>query len=70
MEIIGIYIIKNEDIFFKRSLTNVLDFCDRIIILNNSSTDGTSNIIDEFTNNSKIKTYNISDIRYIINHYS
>ena len=41
IRIIGICLIKNEDIYIERVLKNVIDFCDEIIVLDNMSTDGT-----------------------------
>lgn len=40
-QIIGIFLVKNEDIFFEQAVLNVLDFCDRILIADNFSTDRT-----------------------------
>jgi glycosyltransferase involved in cell wall biosynthesis len=44
-QIIGIVLIKNEDLFIETVLRNVLDFCDRIIVADNHSTDGTPAIV-------------------------
>lgn len=44
-EIIGIVLVKNEDVFIEQSLTNILGFCDKIIVADNMSTDGTSEIL-------------------------
>jgi hypothetical protein len=45
MKIVGIMLVKNEDIFIKDSINNVIHFCDKLIILDNYSTDNTNNII-------------------------
>lgn len=39
--IIGIVLVKNEDLFIDGVLTNILDFCDEIIVADNLSKDGT-----------------------------
>jgi len=41
IEIIGISVIKNEDIYVEQALTNVIDFCDKILVFDNYSTDKT-----------------------------
>jgi hypothetical protein len=40
-QIVGIMLVHNEDRFLRRAATNVLDFCDRILIAEHGSTDGT-----------------------------
>jgi hypothetical protein len=40
-QIVGIFLVKNEDIFFEQAVLNVLDFCDRVLIADNYSTDRT-----------------------------
>ena len=45
MKIIGIMLVKNEDIFIKKSILNIIKFCNKIIILDNLSTDNTYEII-------------------------
>lgn len=45
MKIIGIVLIKDEDLFIERVLLNVVDFCDEIIVLDNLSTDNTYKIV-------------------------
>ena len=39
--IVGIVLVKNEDLFIDRVLTNILGFCDEIIVADNLSTDQT-----------------------------
>lgn len=39
--IVGIVLVKNEDLFVTLAIRNVLDFCDEILVLDNFSTDGT-----------------------------
>jgi hypothetical protein len=40
-KIVGIFLVRNEDIFFEQAVLNVLDFCDRVLIADNYSTDQT-----------------------------
>ncbi|MGK7344549.1 MAG: glycosyltransferase family 2 protein [Candidatus Nitrospinota bacterium M3_3B_026] len=39
--IVGVALVRNEDVFLERAILNTLDFCDRIIIADNCSKDGT-----------------------------
>ena len=50
MKIIGIILVKNEDIFIKNSINKIIKFCDKIIILDNYSTDQTYEIIKNIKN--------------------
>lgn len=43
--IVGIVLVKNEDRFIERVVTNILDFCDEIIVTDNQSNDGTYGIL-------------------------
>lgn len=43
--IVGIILIRNEDLFIERVIRNVLDFCDRIYVADHRSTDGTPAIV-------------------------
>jgi len=49
MQIIGITLVSNEDVFVDLAIRNVLDFCDRIIIADHKSTDRTSDIVRELS---------------------
>lgn len=40
-EIIGICLIKNEEVFINQIIKNILNFCDTILVLNNNSIDNT-----------------------------
>lgn len=62
-KIIGISLVKNEDRFVKKSLENVIDFCDTIIILDNNSSDQTFEILEELKNKypSKIEFHRLDD---------
>ncbi len=62
MKIIGVTLIRNEDIYIEDVLKNILDFCDEIIVLDNNSTDDTFSIVSNLaTQYSKIKIYKIDD---------
>lgn len=52
-KIIGISLIKNEDIFVERAIENVIDFCDKLIILDNNSNDDTWSILSRLANKYK-----------------
>ncbi len=45
IEIIGICLVKNEDIYIERVLKNISNFCDKIRVIDNGSEDNTINII-------------------------
>lgn len=49
-KIVGIMLIRNEDVFVRDALTNITDFCDRIIVADNYSTDNTWPIVQELAN--------------------
>lgn len=42
--IIGLMMVKNEDIYLKRAIRCIKDFCDEIIVIDTGSTDGTIDI--------------------------
>lgn len=44
-QIIGIVLVRNEDLFVRQAVENVLEFCDRIFLVDNGSTDGTSGLL-------------------------
>lgn len=61
-KIIGIILIKNEDIFIRNVINNILHFCDKIIIADNNSEDETYTIAKELANrNSKISLSRVCD---------
>ena len=61
-EIIGICLFKNEDIYAKRVVSNIIDFCDKLIIIDNESTDDTLEIVrDNFSRNFKVKIIRCSN---------
>ncbi len=45
IEIIGICLVKNEDIYIERVLKNISGFCDKIRVIDNGSTDDTIEIV-------------------------
>ena len=45
MNIIGLFLVKNEDLHIEWVIRNVIDFCDKIYICDNYSTDGTWEIL-------------------------
>jgi hypothetical protein len=63
-QIIGIMLVKNEDRFLRRAVTNILEFCDRILIADHQSTDGTFEIAQELSRTSaKVEPHRIRDPR-------
>ena len=63
-QIVGISLVRNEDIFIAQAITNVADFCDKIIILDNLSTDNTWQEIQSLRSKfSHIEAHQINDYR-------
>jgi glycosyltransferase involved in cell wall biosynthesis len=46
MQIVGIMQVQNEDLYLERAARNVLEFCDRLLIADNQSSDGTWRIVE------------------------
>ena len=46
-QIVGIVLVRNEDRFVRQSVTNILGFCDRILLVDNGSQDQTPFILKE-----------------------
>jgi hypothetical protein len=44
-QIIGIVLVRNEDVFVEQAIRNVVDFCDRIHAVDHVSTDGTWDVL-------------------------
>jgi glycosyltransferase involved in cell wall biosynthesis len=44
-QIVGVVLIRNEDLFIESVVRNILDFCDRIHVADHQSTDGTPAIL-------------------------
>lgn len=60
-KIIAILLIKNEDLFIEQVILNIIDFCDKIYIADNNSTDHTYKIIKNLSiKYSKIECSQIS----------
>ncbi len=60
-DIIGIVLVRDEDIFIGPAVRNILDFCDRIIVADNHSRDDTFGILTELAEkNRKIELTRIS----------
>jgi len=57
IKIIGILLFKNEDIFLKKCINSVIDFVDKLILLDNYSTDNSIKIIKEISKVNKEKIY-------------
>ncbi len=61
MKIIGLFLVKNEDIHIEWAIRNVIDFCDQIYICDNYSTDGTWEILKRLKGEfSKIEIHRVS----------
>ena len=74
-KIVGITLVRNEDIFVEQAVRNALDFCDRLIIADNYSTDGTFEIVSKLAAEfpDKIDLCRITDTReshFLINGFA
>ena len=74
-KIIGITLVRNEDVFVERAVRNALDFCDRLIIADHFSTDDTFDIVSKLAAEfpKKIDLRRITDTReshFLINGYA
>ena len=49
MEIVGISLVRNEDLFVRQAILNVAGFCDRILVADHLSTDRTPDILRELS---------------------
>ena len=47
--IIGIVLVRNEDLFVRNAVENIVGFCDEILLCDNGSTDGTASILKELS---------------------
>src|SRR6187402_1406371 len=73
--IIGIVLVRNEDIFVERAVRNVIDFCDLIVIADHYSTDSTFDIVAQLAAEfpEKIQLVRIADAwesHFLINGYA
>lgn len=63
-KIIGIVVVKNEDIYVERAVRNIINFCDSIIIAENYSQDRTYEIVKTLADeNSNIHLYRIKKLK-------
>jgi Glycosyl transferase family 2 len=46
MHVVGVFLVRNEDVFVERAVRNVAAFCDRIFAVDHLSNDGTAEILD------------------------
>lgn len=44
VRIVGIMLVRNEDVFLPQAIANIVDFCDELVILDNLSIDSTAEI--------------------------
>jgi glycosyltransferase involved in cell wall biosynthesis len=64
IKIVGICLVKNEDIYIERVLKNVVNFCDQLRVVDNCSTDSTLEIAKEFAStHSNVTVEQLEDIR-------
>jgi glycosyltransferase involved in cell wall biosynthesis len=63
--IVGIALLRNEDLFVERAIRNTVDFCDLLIVADHGSTDGTLAILQRLAAEyaDKIKLVRIQDPR-------
>ncbi len=54
-EILGVVLVRNEDRFVRRAVGNAREFCDRILLIDHRSEDGTSRILKEIVEESSGK---------------
>ncbi len=45
MQVVGILLVKDEDLFVERAVRNAIGFCDRFVAVDNGSNDGTTAIL-------------------------
>lgn len=55
-QIIGLMLVRNEDIYIERAIVNIIEFCDKIIVADNMSSDQTATIVRSLAeSNSRIE---------------
>ncbi len=63
-QIVAIMLVRNEDQFLRRAALNILGFCDRVLIADHQSTDGTAEVCAELARGSgKVEVHRIRDPR-------
>lgn len=60
ISIVAILLVRNEDRFLDRVLRNVSGFCDRLIVADNGSTDGTPAILEAWQTAGRIERHAVS----------
>ena len=60
ISIVAILLVRNEDRFLDRVLSNIAGFCDRMIVADNGSSDGTPAILESWQNTGRIECHAIS----------
>jgi len=66
-KIIGIMLVQNEDLYIENALSNILEFCDKVIVADNMSSDHTADKVHALmAHNNKIEYYMIQ--RPIMSH--
>jgi glycosyltransferase involved in cell wall biosynthesis len=61
VNIVGIMMVKNEDLYVQRALENIIEFCDEILVLDHMSKDGTWEIAQNMaTKYAKVRPSRIS----------
>jgi hypothetical protein len=74
IKIVGICLVKNEDSYIEQVILNIVNFCDKIIVLDNMSEDKTFKILKKIASKKeKVKLYqikNISDSHKFIEKYA
>ena len=60
ISIVAILLVCNEDRFLDRVLRNIVGFCDRLIVADNGSTDGTPAILESWRNSGRIELHAVS----------
>jgi hypothetical protein len=73
--IVGIALVRNEDVFIERVLRNAIDFCDRLVVADHQSSDGTSAILTRLAGEfaDRLQLVRIQDPReshFLINKYA
>lgn len=74
IEIVGICLVKNEDIYVERVLRNIVNFCDKIRVIDNNSQDKTVEVVkkcmSEFSNISLEHIENVNETHRVVQEYA
>lgn len=61
--IVGVTLVRDEDLFVEQAVRNVLDFCDEVIVLEHRSIDETPRILERLAHESpKLRVHSIQDL--------